>query len=291
MLFKNGQPFELTTEQKNDVKSKFDRFPVVLQFHKNKRKWDNVNKMWKQPPLLAIETTATAEVKGELVTIKYASNTRTDRKGNMITTPTMLESSGKMMIDKTQLDLLWFLYYCADHVSNNDKKSSDPFFEFEFKAIEAQKKIQDKTSSFTALKYILDPVSALSDEKLIELCKSYKIYSEDMQLQEVKDKLVVIAESESRRDDFISRCKELEDMEDGDELVETIVRRALDENVVRRKAKNSWAFHWVDENGELGPEFTKVRSSSDVESSLVDRVKGSEVLLNNLKKQMQHKGI
>lgn len=287
MLLKNGQPFELSPEQKKQVLSKFDRFPVILNYHPNKRQWDDKNKVWKQPPVLAIETTGTARIDDELVSIKYASSIRTSQKGVIITSPGMVECDGNMRIEKSNVDFLWWLYYCADKISNNDKASKTPFFSFEKKADAAKKTIGQRSEIFEAEQFLLSEDKGLSIDHLIEVAISFNVPVENVSPEEIKESLMAVVSNDKLRSDFITRCKELSSG-NSDILIENLIRDGLESKVIRHKPK-SWSFFFVNEKNELGELFTTVKSAKDVNKSLADKLYEKKALVDILKKEIDLK--
>ena len=289
MLLKNDEVFKLTEEQKQDVLKKFSRFPVVLNYHKSKTTWDAENKRYRKADTLAIQTTAPANINGSYDNYTWAKNVKRDQNGNLVSTPTMLLIKGGMVIDKTEIELLWWLYNCAPKISNNAKKAQIPYFEFEQKEKAAQQSVNLKRKTVAVQKLIFDVTDGISDEHLKQIAESFKIDTNTISLDEIRNDLEAqVIANDNNYNLFIDRVKALK--EGVSELVENIVQEAIENKVIGYQV-GKFAYNFLKEDGEVGPLFTKLRAVKTelAQEELVKVLYQNNKLVKLLKEEMEVK--
>lgn len=289
MLYKNGKEFTIPKEQKDELKRLFPKFPVVLKYHKSKIIFDKDNKIHRAPDVLAIPTTASAKVGDQIDQYTYAMSARKDEKGVLRTTPRSIEVYRSVLIKEGNLDLLWYLYYCAPRIANNNVKSATPYFVFEDKAKDAQIE-EDKVKKELKLKNLIyNDEIGLSVNELNEIANTFDIPFEDLSTSEIRSQLYKkIGKSDEQYQTFMERVATIKKSDSG-ELTENVVSKALEEKVIIYN-HSKFTYHFTDplDKDKPGAVLTSMRSikEADAPKELAQVLARKKDVLEVLKKEM-----
>ena len=285
MLLKNGTRYELSQEQKDEVLSKFDRFPVILRIHTGLKRWDDENKRFRTPPLLMVQTTSMAEIDGSSDNYTYATNVK-KVDGDLVATNNTLDVSGSITVQKSNIEFLWWLYNCCPRISNNKLKSTTPYWEFE-KKDETAKEVADKKRREAAVyKYLYD-TDGLNNSQLIMVAKAFLVNTENVSPDEIRTNIEAKVNSGSGEeiDLLVSRCKEAMGGSKSD-LLENTVNNAISQEIIVADTKR-WGFYFKDEDGEVGSLFSKVKPTKDMPKALLEVMRNKPALIETLERELE----
>jgi len=288
MLLKNNKEFEIPEEHKKELKEKFQKYPVVLKYHNSKIVFDKENKVKRKPQTLAIQTTVSAKIGDQVDQYTYATNTRLNSKGHLVVTPTAIEVNGSLAIKEGNLDLLWFLYYCAPKIQNNKMKDRSPYFVFENREEDARREEDKVKRNLKVQNLIYNDEIGLKGDELKEIAKTFDIKVDMLSLSETRIQLDKrVSANDIQYNTFIKRVAALKDSSSG-ELTENIVEQALKDGVIVYD-HTKFTYHFTDPlTGEAGSVLTKMRSTKKEEAPkvLAEVLANKKDVLTVLKREM-----
>lgn len=182
MLLKNGQIHQLADTDLDSLRKRFPKFPVVLKIRDQFFQMSNdpENKRATNP---SIELPLSAIVYGDKgqETWTYCESRVPDavRPNAYNVTPTRIPVPNRLILDKKEIELLWFLTHCSPLVLNNEvkQKSSVVYFEFEDKAMEARSEVEKiRLEGFVRKRLYSEKQSEVaSDEEVRTMAEAFAI--------------------------------------------------------------------------------------------------------------------
>lgn len=268
MLYKNGEPYKLTSEE---IKLHTKR--QIYLMHSSLVKYDYKDQRLRKPNRLLIEPFYTLydEVTGGSTELRYASIAPQKRIEGSVAftawTPSEIEfpNSGKLIIEGKNPEMNYFL---ANHPGNEANPgrplNQTPVFFPENKAELARKAVLLQQKRFDAVALIFSPKDGLSDQDLRMVAKSYPDlvgFIDGWVPEQVKEALRLKAE---RDPEFFMRAAKSPKTR-----VKFIVNGAVSEKLLVYKTSSRT---WYKRDGEEDKEliYTVKQNDGDPIDALID---------------------
>ena len=275
MLYKNDEIYKLTVADHAKLKKKFPKFPVRLIYPaiRVKKSRSKHNRLPDKPNSISFPLGATVRTDTGTQSWRYAENRIIGTDGQIIWSPYNLILRGTMMLQKEDVELLFWLQYCCPFLQggeNFNDKVPKCIFEDLVSAAEIKAEREEQMADVKALIY--STKLGLGEKKLRLLAKAYFI-SEVEELSLAQVKLAIEAEIRRNKRGGIKQFLELVDAKQALDIRSSL-QEAIDKKLITFMAqKRTWA--WVTDHGKKNIPFANISVASDPYEALYDYYMGS----------------
>jgi len=275
MLYKNDKIYIITPAEHGKLKKLYPKFPVRLTYPEARVKPSRSkhNKLPDKPNSISFPLVATVRTETGTESWRYAENRIIGTDGRIIWSPYNLILRGTMMLDKKDVELLYWLHYCCPFMQggvNFNNKVPKCVIEDLVGAAAIKAQREEQMADVKALIY--STKLGLGEKKLRLLAKAYFISDvADLSLPQVK----LAIESEVNRNKRGGVAKFLELVEAEQTLsIRSSLQAAIDQKIITFMVqKRTWA--WVTEHGKKNIPFAEIGAANDPYEALYDYYMGN----------------
>lgn len=283
MLFKSGVQFELSSEQKKELKEVIGKFPVTIKWCPHKitpSRNPGKRSMPDKPPAGGIVTSwKVTEKNGSSSVFQYAENFDVHPETGRITKyyPVSKEFNGDMTFNENDIEWVWFLWYCYPFFRegrNAKPGASDKDFlmEFHLPAREKAKSIAFDTKLTKAKMLILDPDTGMSDDELRRMLTAYFFPNvESLTIDQVKDALILRIQQGRNDKEKLESIEKFLMLQGNEEAVNMkfIVQKAIDKGMLEYDSKRR-TWYMIIEGKRYDPPICQAPINSEPKQYLYE---------------------
>jgi hypothetical protein len=287
MLLKNGEPYKLTAQDHKEIKEKYKKFPLRLVYPSsrvNKNRLQH-NILPDKPNSITFPLMATLKTEKGTESWRYCERSIVAPNGTIRYSPPNLYFRGKMSLDITDIELIWWLVKICPHMENGENFNGKvPKCAIEDLVGEAEVKADREERLATMKALIYSSQVGLGEKRLRQVAKAFFIPDVD-ELSFAQVKLAV--ENYIQRDK-LKGTKKFLDLIDAKQVLEVRenIQKAIDQDLIKFMIQNkTWA--WVTDQGRKNEPIVQVASNSEPHEALYDYYMGdrkfAEELISALK--------
>jgi len=272
MLFKNGAIYQMTDDDKKDLRERFN-FPVRLVYPPELIKVSRLNRLPDKPKSIGLPMRVVIRNEdGETQEWRWARNTTIDTSQRTKYFPRRLNFTGNFVIPETELEMLWFFYWKSPHCKNGglDKKQRKKiYFEIEdlVKIAEGRVALRALTARYEVMVY--DQELGLPEHRLRALAKAYFIPRvDDLHLDQVR----VAIDVEVKRD-LRNGIQNFIELSNSDEYItlRSKIQVAVDNDILIFVERDRiWAWKGDPQYERKNEEICRVLTKADAQQALID---------------------
>ncbi len=291
MLFKNGNSYKMSDEEKDILRKKF-HFPLRLVYPSELIKPSRLNRLPDKPNSISMQMRVVIRNKdGETEEWRWSNNTTLTASNQVKYFPRRWTFQGNAAVQETDLELLYFLYWKSPHCKNgglDEGQRKKAFFEIEDLVKIANDKVATKSISARYEVMVYDKDLGLPEHRLRSLAKAYFIPRvDDLELAQVR----VAIDHEVRRDrrNGIQNFFELSKSDDYI-LMRSKLQVAIDEELVIFVPRDRvWAWRGDPEMGQNKrmEDICKVLSKAEPKQALIDWYENNLDFKNRLNHELE----
>lgn len=272
MLFKNGATYQMTDEDKQDLRDRFN-FPIRLVYPPELIKPSRLNRLPDKPKSIGLPMRVVIRNEdGETQEWRWARDTTIDTANRTKYFPRRLNFTGNIVIPETELELLYFLFWKSPHCKNGGlsvKQRKKIYFEIEDLVRIAEGRVAMKALTARYEVMIYDSELGLPEHRLRALAKAYFIPRvDDLHLDQVR----VAIDHEVKRDPR-GGIQNFIEMSSSDEYINlrSKIQMAVDRDIIIFVPRDRvWAWKGDPQYNQKNEEICRVLSKADAKQALID---------------------
>lgn len=248
MLYKNGELYKLTPEDKKRLVREINGFPVRIKYPDNRIKKNSKNPRPDEPASISIPMVANVRTDMGSEEWRYAEN-RIDLpdNGGVRWTPHNLLLQSKRTLTEKDVELVYWLIYACPYLENGKNWNGRvPKISFEDLLGSANRKATRESDLAEVKTLIYNDKLGLGEDKVRLLAKAYFINNVDeLSINQVR--IALDQHVFREKTDGMEKFKELVDAEQTLKIKANI-QMAVDHRIITfNRAKKSW--YWVSDEG------------------------------------------
>lgn len=281
MLYKNEEQYRLSPKEIEAVVKHFhNKFPLRLIYPPERIVASKLkhNKLPDKPNSISFDLKSTVKTENGTEVWRYAENIIIDEKGRKKYTPKKFLFYGVYMLDRKEIELIYFLLRKSEYCKGGDNEGPRTKFMFEDLVTDAERKVEKKKIQTKIDMLLYGEEMAIAEDKLRLVAKAYFIKGvDDLTLSQVKMSIESkIKETKDGADKFF-------EMVNADEEIKTRVSitRAVDMGVLLYEASGkSKAWVWKTKQGT--EKICNVPPDKSPNEALYDYYLGNESFRDDL---------
>ncbi|MDA3806300.1 MAG: hypothetical protein PF440_00160 [Thiomicrorhabdus sp.] len=275
MLYKNDEVYRLTPADHKKITDKHPKFPIRLVYPAGRVRVSKSkhNTLPDKPNSISFPLVATVKTTTGAESWRYAENKVNGTNGRVIWSPHNLTLRGTMVLQKTDVELIYWLMFCCPYLeggANFNGKVAKCVIEDLVGAAAKKAKKEEEAAEVKAL--IFSAKLGLGETKLRTVARAYFINDvEDLSYPQVQ----LAVENCIYRDRREGVRKFLE-MVDAEQVltVRGNLQSAIDKNIITFMAqKKMWA--WVTAQGKKNEPIASIAAAADHNEALYDYYLGN----------------
>lgn len=275
MLYKNGETYKMTPADFKEIKAMYPKFPIRLVYPENRVRPSRLkhNILPDKPNSISFPYVATVKTKTGVESWRYAENRIIGTNGREIWTPHNLILRGTMVLQETDIEIVYWLVHCCPFLEGGKNWNGKPAkCAIEDLVGQAERKAMREEELATVKALIYSSKVGLGEKKLRLVAKAYFINGVD-ELSYAQVKLAVEDAIARNKRTGIQTFLDLIDAEQALE-VRANLQQAIDREIITfMPQKKTWA--WVTERGRKNEPIATISGGANPSEALYDYYMGN----------------
>jgi len=291
MLYKNDEIYKMSNEDHRKINKMYPKFPIRLIYPESrvKKSRSKHNRLPDKPNSISFPLKAAVRTDKGVENWRYAENKIIGTNGRTIWQPHNLILRGSMMLEKSDIELVFWLVNCCPFLqggANWNEKVAKCVIEDLRGAAEIKAKKEEEMATVKAMIY--SSTMGMGEKKLRLVAKAYFI-SDVNELSYAQVKLAV--ENTIMRDKRTG-IKKFLDMVEAEQVisVRSNLQSAVDRELITYMVTNKqWA--WVTGKGQKNEPICQIGAGADPSEALYDYYLGNRGFAQELAASLKGKTV